>query len=237
MNQVKAAIKSHTHLPESDPASEESPALLWLTAHGPKVVYAVIGIAIVLMIFSRFASSSQANAEADYILAENHLVQLQQEGTAHDETLRSLKEILGRRPELRAKYDTLLCQTLIKQGSEETAVEFGTAALDRTEELLNTLHQNYARTTLLIAGGELAEARKEATELQQKVIAGEYPTLHAFNLLRIAFLNDQIGSGQEAELAWAAVTDPKNAAVMEPVIELFNENSLTITDFIQRKRS
>jgi hypothetical protein len=159
-------------------------------------------------------------------------------GSDTDDSLQKLQTILKKHPELHAKYDGAIAQALLSAQNPTEAAPYAERTLQRTQGETPAPYLDYASTTLLIANGKYDEALKAAQSLKSNT---EYPTLYAFNLLRIAFLNRELKNTQAEKAAWAEVkqlAEGTHAVKISPVemrriLSHYNTQGIPIESFIQ----
>jgi hypothetical protein len=247
---------------------EDHPFVQWVVKNGKTIVATLLALTALLIIILRFVSGGNTKAEADYFnaAADFTLFQNGQAGktdpASQQEAFEKLQTILGRRPELHAKYDGLIAQTLLINNENTLAATYENLALNRTNKDHLPYYADYARNTLLIADGQYESAIQNAEALQQKMIgekdqAGTEPQTKAFgdklwamNLLRIAMLNQQIGNAKGELQAWANFkaflglpSSEKSAVAIETqafddLMQRFREGKITLIQYIEaRERS
>ncbi len=196
---------------------KESPYFQWLMENGKALPYIFGGLLLACALIFKYSTSKDSKAESNYLLAENYFEMLTRslQGEAGDSketlaTLDKLAEITNSYPELNSRYDGLIAQLLLAMQKEKEAAPYAERTLDRTKKDNTPYHTSFSETTLLIAKGLYAEALVNAKELQKKLKAdagtdslrSPYANLFAYNLLRIAMLEQQAGSPQGEKEAW-----------------------------------
>lgn len=239
---------------------EDNPYLHWISNNGRLLLYIILGIIILAFIIYRFNSSSHTKAGNDYLLAERNY-QLIQNPSAKDEksqqdALNQLGEILKRQPDLHPKYDGLLAQILLNRNEISQAKEFANLALGRTSEENKPFYTDFTQTTLLIAEKQYAEALKTSLSLKQKMLEnaqlpsnerGFGDTLFALNLLRIAILQQELGSTSDELQTWAewkqyaglskekAPNKNIDSKAFQNVYSQFEEGKLSLINYIDAR--
>lgn len=221
------------------------------------LLFAIVGLLLVLVLSYRVVSSSRVNAEQDYLRAATNYSLLKAE---QDEgSLKRLQEILHRRAELRPKYDGLIAQSLFVQGKVHSAKEFAELAMKRGRESFPSYFDSFSKNTLNIYDGNYTEALQEAKSLKQAmlqeldgVVVGDRAygqVLFAYNLLRIAMLEGKVGSFETERAAWSEFLTQARidkghhtiASLEETplaykyVIRNFRENGVTLLDYIEAR--
>ena len=232
-------------------ALEENVFIQWVTQHGPTVLIVVLASLVVLGIGYRFIGGGSNKAEADYVNAENDYVIFKRgiaEGTAvatPEEAFQRLQQILKARPDLESKYDGLLAQTLINRGNLSEAKVYADRTLARTSRDHLPLYADYAQTTLLIGQEQYKDALLKALQLKQQMLdaasaegqqagtQGFGNILFAFNLLRIAMLEQQVGTPEDELKAWQTL---KDYAKGFPILQQhFEEGGVSLLNYIEAR--
>jgi hypothetical protein len=169
--------------------------------------------------------------------------------TLKEEMYKSLKKIEG----LEQAKQSEIAQTLIAAGQIESADPLARQSIERLRKEA-PLHAAYAEATLRIEKGEFQKALEASValkaqmerELDAKALKGRSLrggcTLYASNLLRIAFLQKQVGNAPGELSAWEEVKgllDMHEDSVAAQLLEAnFGKTGFALSDFIsQRERS
>ncbi|MBA3815131.1 MAG: hypothetical protein H0X29_01145 [Parachlamydiaceae bacterium] len=188
----------------------------WLAQNGKIVIYALLGLIVFFILVYRLSSSNTAKSEKDYFQASTDFSTFSRENTENENTttqeaFKRLTTLMNAHPELHPAYDGSLGQTLLNRGQTIEAKSFIVNTLQRTKAESLMLYNNFATTTLLISESLYKEALEKSQILQQTMIDGLSQNssersfsevLFAFNLLRIAMLQQQLGNAQEELQAW-----------------------------------
>lgn len=215
----------------------DHPAVQWAIANGKQIAYWALIAMLLLFTAYRYLASAAVQSEQEFITAESSMQTLAS-GNDTQESLQKLQTILKKHPELHAKYDGAIAQALLSAQNPTEAAPYAERTLQRTQGETPAPYLDYASTTLLIANGKYDEALKAAQSLKSNT---EYPTLYAFNLLRIAFLNRELKNAQAEKTAWAEVkelTEGTHAVKISPVemrriLSHYNTQGIPIESFIQ----
>lgn len=192
----------------------------FIIEYGRKVLYLILGLIILFLLMYRLSSGSKAGALTDYLNADKDFSSFQgsslTEALAENGPLTNLKEILNRRPELNAKFDGLIAQELLIKEDPNNAGLFADKAFQRVSKDHLPYYIDYSRATLLVSQNRLQEALEKSKDLKQQMLSqtqeklpqfGE--VLYLFNLMRIAFLEQQVGTPQQELAAWKEVLNHK----------------------------
>lgn len=228
---------------------DESPFIQWISTYGRYLLLLAIGLITLLLVIYRMVSGGSGNAERDYLSADQAFTLFARplaadtDPAANKEALTQLKSYLNRYPELHAKYDGLIAQTLLYRGEMEEATQFAALALNRTAGETPSFYSEYSQTTLLIGSQHYSDALARAQALHQKMLKAEKPnafgeTLFAFNLLRIAILQQQIGLKKD-ELQtwqeWKGYLNKASGAAFQRLVEQFTENKISLLNYIEAR--
>ena len=244
---------------------EENPVIDWISKHGEKILYSILGAFALLILVYFWQSGSSSKIEGDYQSASREFQIFQQAAKSGDtqavqDSFQKLTLIMNQLPDLHAKYDAVIAQTYIDLNDIKQAKPLALSTLQRVGKDNLPFYNEYAQITLLISEGELATAIQRSEALKHQMIQNleqvetgvvaqmNEPTfgsnLYAFNLLRIAFLEQQIGN-RENELKswkeWKMYTSHTNSTPLPPVdrkaffniAQLYNEGALSLDNYIQ----
>ncbi|MBS4167155.1 Uncharacterized protein NEOC65_002261 [Neochlamydia sp. AcF65] len=217
-NLKRELLSSDTSLSWSD-ALLAHPLTQWTLGNGKILLYSFLGLIILGFILFQFIWRHHAASEADFIRAEKKFSlfissQESSDPAAEVEALRNLHAIMAAHPELYPKYEGLIAETLLLRGKNEEASLYATSAIKRTAYENDPFYTSYAQTTLLLAREEYEEGLKAALHLRNSMLEqGEafkdkpeklqYGTfLYAFNLLRIAMLQQQLSLFPDELATW-----------------------------------
>lgn len=192
---------------------EDSALIQWLTEHGRQLIVGVLLLFVLVIAGYRFLPGG-GDAQSDYFNADRSFSQLQRSVENSDlpatkEHVNELQALMKRHPELEAKFDGPIAQTLILLGDDQTAIQFIKPTLERTAPENHPLYTEYTQTTLLIGEEHYQEALAKSEQLHQQMLkqreAGSPEvgdTLFMFNLLRIAMLQKQLELTAEELNTW-----------------------------------
>jgi hypothetical protein len=216
----------------------EYPFVQWIINNGKNIAYWALIALMGLFIASRFISSSHQKAERDFFQAEQSAIDLNNPEKL-SQAVTTLVEITDRHPELQAKYDGLIAQALLNDQKPSEATPFADKTLLRVEHTTPIDFQDYSKTTLLIADGQYQTALQLAYQLKDRTIN---PTLYAFNAIRIALLERELGNQAEEKKAWSEVERLAQGThsikisqrEMERILSHYNTQGVQLQEFIKQ---
>lgn len=230
---------------------EERPVIQGLLKYGLPALLAVATGVLLLLLLYRFNWGS-GKAEQDYMLADNLFQKLELESnlTSGDSaTLAQLSTILKQHPELHGKYDGLMAQVLLVHGEIEPASAYANAALLRTRSEDAPYYTDFAETTLIIAKQQYDEALQRSLALQQRMrdratqAANQRSfgdTFYAFNLMRIAMLQQALGLKEDERSTWKEwryfVTTSRDLFLKE-ALETFEEGQVSLLSYVTAREN
>ncbi len=209
----------------------------WAISNSKKIGYwALIAVLLLIAAFRFFHSSTQKN-ELEFSTAENLALKLNSPANVLD-SAKDLERILANHPELNAKYDGLLAQSLLTAGETDQAKPYAERTFSRVKSDLPKSFLDYSATTLLISQGKFQEALQDAQALQKEI---ENPTLYVFNTIRIALLERELQLTEQESKSWQEVQqllagthkikiDPNE---MKKIVTHFDTQGVSISDFIK----
>ncbi len=244
---------------------EDNPIIQWISKHGEKILYSILGAFSLLILIYFWQSGTSAKIEGDYQSASREFQAFQQAAKSGQnlelqDSFQKLTLIMNQLPDLHAKYDGVIAQTFIDLNDIKQAKPFVLSTLQRVGKDNLPFYNEYAQITLLIGEGQIANAIQRSLALKKEMIQnleqmekepGTQTTepafgssLYAFNLLRIAFLEQQVGDrAKELESweEWKMYTSHTNTRPLPPVdrkaffniAQLYNEGALSLDNYIQ----
>ena len=204
--------------PPLDEDWSSHPAVEWLFARKNLFLGVFLFLIAILLIASRLISWRTQEAEKDFFQAQTNFTQFEQDAaTPHSSiattNLEQLQEIMKRHPELKAKYEGSLAQTLLITKETALAQPFIDDIFTRTQPDHLELYKNYTQTSLLIGQGKYGDALQNAIQLKSTLDQqqnqqenqqekSKNSVLYFFNLVRMAILYEQLGQPQEELKTW-----------------------------------
>jgi hypothetical protein len=244
---------------------DDHPIIEWISQHGRTLIYSLLGGFVLLLGFYLLMSNNASKDEANYQLADIQFQTFEKSndptGAKQAEALSSLTKILQEQPDLHAKYDGSIAQTLINRDQIGLAIPFAQETLKRVSQDLLPFYQEYAQITLLVAENQNAEALKRSMALKEQMILNLQQSsaevkdqslggfLFAFNLLRTAFLQQKVGDKvleQKSWEEWKRYTSTNQSVSTIPTMDrkalftvsrLFTEGSLSLDQYIETRLS
>lgn len=208
--------KTEEAIPDFFEEIRENPYFQWIVERRQAIPYVFLCILLLIIGTYKFTAGRAAKAESSYLLADNYFNVLHRslregQGESAQNALEKLKDITDNYPELHSRYDGPIAQLLLVQGNDTEAQELAERSLERTADEDLSFYVNFTRTSLLINNGEYESALEKAKSLKEKLIdQAESDTTHrnfgdslfAYNLLRIAMLEQEIASPEGELEAW-----------------------------------
>lgn len=204
--------------------------------------YLIWGIAVLfagLILAYRLLSWNTISTEEDYYRAQNIFNKFQEDISENQAELTDLETIMLRHPELQSKYDGALAQTLLIEGDISQAKAFAEMTFKRTRSDNLSLFSDYSKTSFLIGNGQYSDALQQAKSLKENIESSGLTdtNLYAFNAIRIALLNEELGNKNEELAAWTVVQKlEKNSSAAQESIALFNSGSTNLNQYIESRR-
>jgi hypothetical protein len=235
----------------------DHPVVQWIVERQKMLLSTIAAIIVGILILSRFFMGAPGQKEANLITTETEFLNLQRAvlgidpEISIDDTFAKINQLLTQYPELKSKYDAPLAQAFITVKKPNDAQAFAEESLKRTQANNLSLYQDFAQTTLLISQEKFEEALTKAQKLKDTLIQ-EAPnkelkfgsTLFAYNLMRIALLNQTLVNKTEELNAWREWNEytqtSKNGIDSKAFIQITSQlegGNIRLTDYIaQRER-
>ncbi len=217
-----------------------------------------IGLAIVLFVFGIYwvPSIIRKDFYMDYLSAD--LAYHRWEGMK-DQTLERLQKIMSQHPELHAKYDGAIAQKLLSANEHQLAERYARSNWKRVDHSF-PYYTTFSSCSLMIEEGLYQEALDRSRQLQLQLEGDQQfwsqpqkgvrygSILYAFNLLRIAILEEIAGSPEGEQVAWSTVRkyffhqmDPFFSSefcdreALSLIQENFDNQAATLIDYIEHR--
>lgn len=231
----------------------------WISGHSKAILLSFLTLIVLSFCLSQLAGKF-LTGKSDYLEVQNAFsAWVADEG--HDPMIpKSLAKPLSHHPELETKFGTHIAQRLLTLGEVKNSGRFANAAINRSHELLSPYYERFSRNTLTITQGKYAAALDEAKSLRadleqddafwesrdKTVRSGS--VLYAYNLLRIASLERQLGSKEGELLAWEELVgnagwkeSPVNLKTYDPdayalLAENFKQGDISLLDYIEQRK-
>ncbi len=202
-------------------------------------VSVLAGISILIVYFQ---SGPKAAAYAQAQEAFNRW----QAAPSDQDLYEKMRDAVRKVPALQKKYEAVIVQKLLDVERTEDALKLAGKSLARVKDEV-PYHTAFAAGSLLIEQGSYQEALEKAVRLKEQM-SGSFQSdslaggalLYAHNLLRIAFLQQELRNRPGEKAAWEeleAFLQPKSA-VSDLVLGSFSEKKIDLNSYIaERKKS
>jgi tetratricopeptide (TPR) repeat protein len=201
-----------------------------------RIFYGAMALVLVLVVGYRLAGSRSFKRQGDYAKAAHASEQILA-GAKETEALGNLQAALKKHSDLRSRYDGAVAQKLLEQEEVASAMPYAKRALKRTEERAGPYHQ-FAKGSLLIAENRFEEALSASLALQEQIEGGQNYLLHAYNTLRIAMLEEELGADAKGHwkelLGWIDNSAPEGSeerAAVQQFLQAYQAGGVTMKDF------
>lgn len=148
-----------------------------------------------------------------------------------EQSFDALSRLFKNRPSLKTLFRGRITQHLISLKKVKLAEEY------RLSTYAKTPHERYAATSFLIAEGDFILALNQAQELENELETAKsaQQLLRAFNLLRIACLEKEVGTKKGELEAWRKL-DALEGAALPFLQEAFRLNEVTLADYLKQRK-
>lgn len=223
----------------------ESRFMEFLSEYGKKVLYILLFLIAIFIFMYRMSVGSTAGAIQDYLNADSDYLLLKEsttnEATSPGGPYEKILDILKRHPELHGKYDGLIAQAFLAKGNADLALPFAEQSLDLTEQNHLPLYADFSKITLLISKEKYNDAYRSSLELKKQIEENEknFSTnvLYIFNLLRLAELEQQVGTqkGELVALKELLKLAKEGSEGMQALAANYQEGDVSLISYLERK--
>ena len=232
----------------------------FLAKHYKIILLSVAGGLVLLFVIYQVTGRSQKPSQSDYAAATTLFNDWLSLPNPEKKNFDDLDKIIDRHPELHAKFGGLIAERLLQLHENEPAGKYAEKTLLRLKDS-SPHYRQFALSSFAISQGKLKEALSSAIDLKKTMeedlsfwqkpeeIVKSGSLLFAFNLLRIAILENEAGSSQGELAAWedfekhalfasgpipVKMDDPQAYAL---IFQNFREQGTTLNDFIAYRKA
>lgn len=232
----------------------------WLAEHSKTVLLSFATFILMAFFLFQLVGKFSTGNKSGYHEVHKAYKAWASQDTQDQKLFKKLEKPLSRHPELQAKFGNQIAQRLLSLGDVSKASFYAKDALARSQDLTSPYYSRFARNTLMISQGKYLEALEEAkclkTDLEKddafwesrdKVIRSG-TILYAYNLVRIASLERQLGSKEGELKAWDELVKnagwkdlPANMKVYDPdayslLEQNFTQGDISLLDYIEQRK-
>ena len=222
----------------------------WASEKRKELIYGslILGISVFagLSVYFKF----RGNQDTAYFQACRSFYNWKEASENKKQIFDVLKKQVAKFSGIQSRFDALIAQHLIYSKNLTDDFSYANAALKRLK-IADTDYQNFSKAALIIARGEVNEALDESKKLRSNLekqfstiksgnpFAPRKHTLYALNLIRIAYLEKQLGhEGGELE-ALAAL---ERSIEQFPELRVFlqqnlKEGALSFYDYLKIRKT
>lgn len=249
------ASRSIAESKEKKLASTISLEASFFSCHWRKIIYGIATILVLVLGICLFFFNT-GHSEQNYLKAEMDFQQYLLSGSSDHAHFEHLQGILRQSPLLLQKYQALLAQELTKRGEWDQAQPYVTATIEGAVQIQPLLFEEYSQASLLIGQKKYKQALDISKNLNQILSTGfyeqnhsEYTLLGAYNLLRIASLEQEVGTPAQELQAWIDyknfITKNKqylrensnSSDIFSPLQNNFLEGNVSLNDYITHREA
>lgn len=252
--------KQQDQLPIGRAALAKAFCAEWISEHSKPILLSFATLIVLSFFLFQLTGKLSSGGKSDYLQVQKAFhAWISKEGQ-DPKLLKNLERPLKSHPELEAKFGTHIAQRLLSVGEVGKAGGYANAALKRSHELTSPYYSRFSRNTLLISQGKYNEALEEAKRLKSELELDDAfwerrdkfiksgTILYAYNLVRIAALEGQLGSKEGELQAWEELVRnagwrdrPANLKTYDPeayalLAQNFTQGDISLLDFIEQRK-
>jgi hypothetical protein len=232
----------------------------WVTEHSKKILLSCTTLIVLAFFLFQLLGKFSIGKKSDYLEVEKAFNAWVSQETEDHKLLKNLEKPLNRHPELQTKFGNQIAQRLLSLGDIKKADMYAKAALTRSQDFTSPYYSRFSRNTLTISQSKYSEALEEARSLKNDLesndafwenrdpFAPSGTILYAYNLVRIAALERQLGSKEGELKAWEELVrnagwkdQPVNRKTYDPeayalLAQNFTQGDVSLLDYIEQRR-
>lgn len=248
-------------LPIGRIAFAKSVCIDWISDHSRTVLISLASLLILLFALYQVTGKFSGHRRSDFIEAQSAYSRWVAAKIGNDELFKKLERPLKRSPELQTKFGALIAQHFLTINDPKNAEAFAKQSWKRTSNLLSPYYTEFSKTSLLVSQGKLQEALMAARGLKARMaedtaflesrdkMIRSGGLLYAYNLIRIAALEKEVGSSAGELAAWdellanagwsSAVSSSKmfDPEVYSVIQRTFQDGKISIYDYIIHRKA
>jgi len=211
----------------------------FLEQNSKLLLYIGLGIAaltILIFTLSSRGGATYTNAPSTFFAISKEAELLADQPKRID----SLSAALKIYPEMQARYDADIAQTLLSQGNGEAAESIVGRQTKRLETYAPSANSEYAKISLLIAQDKVGEALTEAKKLKEMLTGVNGSMMTATHLLRMASLERVAGTPEGELQAWQELSNylekAENYAIQETINTHFQSGKSGLGKYLEARK-
>lgn len=233
-------------------AERSSDFMTKLLSYKQTVLYVCIGVTALSLGVSFWISRGEKTSH-QFFKVEESLVEMGDTVAMDAKAAESLEATLRTYPELAGRVGDILAQHFLTMRQVESAEKYAEAAFQRTS-FAKSHYTDFARNSLLIEEKEYSKALEASNRLKDEMLEdGAWMTddfggmLFGFNLIRIAFLNQLLGSSdRELEgilevkkfLGWGLQANERGVMddkIGKALLKHFSDQNVSMIDYFNER--
>lgn len=246
-----ASLAMHLSGLHTDNPFEEHSLMDWTMRHGKKVLSSILLGFVVLFLLSLWLFRDNFEVAKNYYATLTYFQLFEKSASPEkqQQALLDLQKSLIQYPALQPLYEGKVAQTLLNRNLVEQSLPFANATLKRTQQKdLSDFHR-FAHISLLIAEKKYSEALSNSLALKEHLATSLNPhgsnLIVPFNLLRIAFLQQFVGTPHEEIHSWQDFKEyqqrlqqnnqPEQLQALNVINGLFTNGKISLDDYIDMR--
>lgn len=232
----------------------------WISEHGKMIALALLTLIVLSFSLFQLIGKFSGDKTSVFIEAQKAFSSWTPERVGDLNALRALERPLQAHPELESKFGSHIAQRLLTLEDSKKADRYASAAFKRVHALTSSYYERFSRNTLVISRGQFAQGLEEAKRLKSDLDQDDAfwqgrdkfvrsgAMLYAYNLIRIAALERELGSKEGELKAWEELVNcagwgqtPPCAKTYDPeayalLAQNFTQGETSLLDYIQERK-
>jgi hypothetical protein len=253
-------MSGQERLPIGKIALAKTFAIDWVSENSKTVLAALATLFVVLFCLYQLSGKVSSQRRSDFLEAQASYSAWISAVASDAELFKQLEKPLKRHPELQAKFGSLIAQHCLGLDERGAGLKYAVASLKRTRNLSLPYYTQFSENSLKIVNRKFPEALAAAKNLKMqmekdsafwesrdKMIRSGH-LLYAYNLLRIASLEREIGSKEGELAAWnelirnagwngtSSQTKTYDPEAYQALARTFQDGEISLIEFVQQRQ-
>lgn len=235
-------------------------AIDWVLQNSKTLISVLLTAFVLLFCLYQLSGKLSSQSRSDFLEAQASYSAWISAVASDAKLFKQLEAPLKRHPELHAKFGSLIAQRCLGLEERNTGLKYAVASLKRTAHVTLPYYSQFSQNSLNIVNGKFKDALNSAKELKthmqedtafwgrrDKMVRSGH-LLYAYNLLRIASLEREMGSVEGELAAWeelihnagwegsASQSKTYDPEAYQILAHSFQDGEISLIEFIRQRQ-